>query len=69
MSDPRYAARSLIELNIISLEGVWLRYWGQGGSAGALDFDAFLYEIQEPPQLELAFLAWAMDDLEADSPH
>jgi hypothetical protein len=69
MVDPRQEARSLIEQNIISIEGLWLRYWGQGGSADPFDFDAFLYEIQEPPQFELAVLAWAMDDLEADSPY
>jgi hypothetical protein len=69
MVDPRQEARSLIKQNIISLEGLWLRYWGQGGNADPFDFDAFLYEIQEPAQFELAVLAWAMEDLEADSPH
>lgn len=69
MNDPRQTARDLIELNIISLEGLWLRYWGNGGSADEFDFAAHLYEIQEPPPFELAVLAWAMEDLEADSPH
>ncbi|WP_258805738.1 hypothetical protein [Pseudarthrobacter sp. NS4] len=69
MSDPRRTARCLIELKIISLEGLWLRYWGNGGSASAFDFDAFQYGIREPPPYELAVLAWVMEDLEADSPH
>lgn len=69
MKDPRQTARVLIEQNIISLEGLWLRYWGNGGSADEFDFDAHLYEIQEPPPFELSVLAWAMDDLEAGSPH
>lgn len=69
MSDPRQAERGLIELNIISLEGLWLTYWGNGGSADAFDFDADLYEIQDAPPFELNVLAWAMEDLEADFPN
>lgn len=69
MSDPRQAARGLIELNIITFEGLWVRYWGNGGSADAFDFDAHLYEIQEAPPFELNVLAWAMEDLEADFSH
>ncbi|WP_458780574.1 hypothetical protein [Arthrobacter sp. D3-16] len=68
MSDPRQTARALIDRNIISLEGLWLRYWGNGGSADEFDFDAHLYGIQEPPPFELNVLAWAMEDLDADSP-
>jgi hypothetical protein len=68
MTDPRQAARGLIERNIISLEGLWLRYWGNGGSADEFDFDAHLYEIQEPPPFELDVLAWAVEDLDADLP-
>lgn len=64
---PRLTARTLIELKIISLQGLWLRYWANGGSANAFDLDAFLYEILEPPPFELSVLAWAMEDLEADS--
>jgi hypothetical protein len=67
MDDPRHAARSLIELHITSVEGLWLRYWGHGGRADAFDFDAYLYELQEPPAFKLGVLAWAMEDLEADS--
>jgi hypothetical protein len=68
MSDPRQTARVLIERDIISLEGLWLRYWGNGGSADEFDFDAHLYGIQEPPPFELNVLAWAMEGLDADSP-
>ena len=69
MEDPRHAARSLIELNIISVEGLWLRYWGNGGNADAFDFEACLYEVQVLPGCELVVLAWVMEDLEAEFPH
>lgn len=69
LDDPRRAARRLIELDIISVEGLWLRYWGHGGSANTFDFEACLYEIQELPRYELSVLGWAMEDLEAGSPH
>ena len=69
MDDPRRAARRLIEQSIISAEGLWLRYWGQGGSADTFEFEAWLYEIQELPPYQRAVLGWAMEDLEAGSPH
>lgn len=69
MDDPRHAARSLLELNVISVEGLWLRYWGNGGIADTFDFEACLYEVRELPEYELAVLAWVMEDLGAESSH
>ncbi|WP_181762582.1 hypothetical protein [Pseudarthrobacter sp. B4EP4b] len=56
-------------MNIISVERLWLRYWGNGGIADAFNFEACLYEVQELPEYELAVLAWVVEDLEAESPH
>lgn len=68
MDDPRYLARALVEVNVISVEGLWFRYWGHGGSADAFEFEACLYEVQKLAHYELSVLGWAMEDLEAGPP-
>ncbi|MBT2586522.1 hypothetical protein J7I86_11860 [Arthrobacter sp. ISL-95] len=70
MNDPRQTARNLIGEHFITLDRLWIRYWANGGNVTLFDLDAYLYEIQDPPPVDLRILAWAVEDLrEADSRH
>ena len=67
MTDPRHTARTLIEQHAVTLEGLWIQYWGEGENASIFEFDAYLYGVLERPPYELDILAWAMEDLEESS--
>jgi hypothetical protein len=56
MSDPRQTARVLIERDIISLECLRLRYWGNGGSADEFDFEHTSTGSRNLPRFNSMFL-------------
>ncbi|WP_369745661.1 hypothetical protein [Paenarthrobacter sp. AMU7] len=63
MPDPRERARDLLEQDSITLERLWIKYWGEGGTADPLELDAYVHEALRPHPFELALIAWAMEDL------
>ncbi|MFK0040580.1 hypothetical protein ACIQTW_12130 [Paenarthrobacter sp. NPDC090517] len=69
MHDPRQSARNLLNQNTITLERLWIKYWGEGGTADPLELDAYVHEALRPHPFELTLLAWAMDDLQAGPRH
>lgn len=69
MHDPRQRARDLLEQDNITLEQLWLKYWGEGGNAQPMELDAYVQEALRPHPFELTLLAWAMDDLQAGPRH
>lgn len=64
MNDPREGARDLLEQNAITIKSLWVRYWAHGGNATLFEFEAGLYEIQEPSASDFLSLALAMEGLE-----
>lgn len=64
MNDPRQAARDLLEQNAITIKSLWIRYWSHRGNATLFEFEAYLYELQEPSASDSLSLALAMEDLE-----
>ncbi|YCK79734.1 hypothetical protein M1D89_01515 (plasmid) [Arthrobacter sp. D3-18] len=65
MHDPRKSARFLLDQNTITLEWLWIKYWGEGGNATALELDAYVHEALRPHPSELDLIAWAMEDLDS----
>lgn len=61
MEDPRRTARAMIEQQTITLDDLWVRYWANGGSAHAFEFDAYLNGAQELDPFELKILAWSLE--------
>jgi hypothetical protein len=43
-----------------SLGDLWLRCWADGGSAHAVEFDAYPKGAQKLDSFELKIIAWAM---------
>lgn len=66
MHDPRQTARTLIEHHDVTLDHLWVMYWAEGGSAPLPNFEAFLYEAQEPAPFDLEILTWAIEDIEGE---
>jgi len=62
MRDPRHAAGNLLGTRTISLDLLWLRYWAQGGTAGVLEFDAYIHGALQPEQFELKLIDWALEE-------
>lgn len=62
MRDPRHAARNLLGAKAISLDLLWLRYWAQGGTAGVLEFDAYVHGALQPEHIELQLIEWALEE-------
>lgn len=63
MYEPRQLARRLQEANTITLERLWIRYWGEGGNAGPLELDAYVHEALRAHPFELVLMTWAMEGL------
>lgn len=63
MTDPRKTARNHLGRHTITLDLLWLTYWGEGGAAPLFEFDAYIHEALKPPAFELRILTWAMEDL------
>lgn len=67
MQDPRVRAQALIGNDDAELHLLWLSYWGNGGQAMLVEFDAFVHGLMPLDAFELKVLAWAMEDYEAAS--
>lgn len=63
MTDSMHAARRLLEAHDITIERLWLRYWGNGGNASEFDLDAHLYEVHELAPFESRILSWAVEEI------
>ncbi|MFK4637257.1 hypothetical protein [Paenarthrobacter histidinolovorans] len=61
--DPRQSARNLLQLDTVTIERLWIRYWAEGGSADLLELDAYVHEALRPPAFELTLLGWATERL------
>lgn len=68
MHDPRQSARNLLNRDTISLEDLWIRYWGQGGNASPLELDAYVHEALRPQPFELDLISWAIEELPVNGP-
>ena len=68
MDDPRKTAREYLQRGTATLDQLWARYWGNGGSAGPVEFEAYLYAAQDPPAQELEILGWALTEIITDIP-
>ncbi|MCY1199390.1 hypothetical protein D9M72_107920 [compost metagenome] len=64
--DPHTLARELLERHVLSLGELWLYYWRNGGNAGEMELDAFIYGIEVLAPLDLALPASALDDARRD---
>lgn len=62
MLDPRTRAQVLVHDDNDALHLLWAWYWGNGGDAGLMEFDAYLYELLVLDSFDLKILAWALDD-------
>lgn len=63
MEDPRLTARHLIELDEGYLHDLWLKYWGNGGNAQFLEFDAFVQDLNQQDDFDLRILGWAVEEV------
>lgn len=63
MQDPRLAARSLIAQDRFALWQLWLRYWGNGGNAQLMEFDAYIHGTYERSTIDLGMLALTLEEL------
>lgn len=64
--DPRLLARDLLQCHKLSLAELWLYYWGNGGTACEMEFDAFIHGIDGLAPVDLVLLASALDDARRD---
>lgn len=69
MEDPRLAALNLIGQDKNYLDDLWLKYWAQGGSAGSIEFEAYLHRLTPPDSFDLQILRWAIDEIAAAADH
>jgi hypothetical protein len=59
--DARPQARRLLGSGQLSLAVLWLHYWGQGGSGGLWELDAYIHEALALDDQENALLGWALE--------
>jgi hypothetical protein len=62
MLDPRTQAQVLVRDDNVSLRLLWAWYRGNGGDAGLVEFDAYLYELISLDAFDLKILVWALED-------
>ncbi|WP_258805714.1 hypothetical protein [Pseudarthrobacter sp. NS4] len=62
MLDPRMLAQVLVRDDNVSLRLLWAWYRGNGGNAGLMEFEAYLYELTSLDAFDLKILAWALED-------
>lgn len=67
MEDPRLTALNLIRQDRKYLDELWLKYWAEGGSAGSVEFEAYLHGLTQRDGFDLQILRWAIDDVTAAS--
>ncbi|MDR6685405.1 hypothetical protein J2Y41_000958 [Arthrobacter sp. 1088] len=64
MHDPRQNAQHILDQNAITLERLWITYWGEGGIASILELDAYVHEALRPHPFELDLIFWAIEELQ-----
>ncbi|WP_426007354.1 hypothetical protein ACPFL9_09835 [Paenarthrobacter sp. NyZ202] len=62
MNDPMRTARLLIQEHATTLERLWVGYWGNGGNASMIDFDAYIHEARTMPEFDRTVLTWAIEE-------
>jgi hypothetical protein len=62
MQDPRLAARNMIAQDGFVLWELWLRYWGNGGNAQLMEFDAYIHGAYECAAVDLEILALTLEE-------
>ena len=62
MLDPRTQAQVLVHDDKDALHTLWTWYWGNGGDAGIVEFDAYLCELIVLDSFDLKILSWALED-------
>lgn len=60
--DARIRAKSLLEGQSVALYDLWLTYWSSGGNAGILEFEAFIYGVLIPTEMDISLLECAVRD-------
>jgi hypothetical protein len=63
LEDPRLTALNFIRQDKNYLDELWLKYWAQGGSAGSVEFEAYLHGLTQRDSYDLQILRWAIDDI------
>jgi hypothetical protein len=53
----------MIEQNEIDVNELWVLYFANGGNALSFEFESFLYQVSEPPALDLDLLDLAIEEL------
>lgn len=65
VEDPRLTTRNKIEHDETDVYDLWLRYVANGGNASALEFESFLYGLNEPSALDLDLLGLAVEEVQS----
>jgi len=66
MEDPREKALEMVQQDQISIDSLWLRYFANGGDAGPLDFEAYVYGLLDLAGSDALILSWAVDEVSPD---
>jgi hypothetical protein len=53
----------MLQQNTASIEQLWLRYYANGGNADPLEFEAYIYGLLLPDDLDVLILSWAIEDV------
>lgn len=57
----------MIEQHETDIDELWLAYFSIGGNAIKIEFEAFLYGIQEPSDIDVELLDIALEDIKEHS--
>jgi hypothetical protein len=63
MQEPRLAARNLVDQDGFALWELWVRYWGNGGDAQLMEFDAYIHGAYECAAVDLEIPALTLEEL------
>lgn len=55
----------MVQQDRTSIENLWLRYFANGGNAGPLDFEAYIYGLLDPDEYDALILFWAVEEVSA----
>ncbi|MGY4542629.1 hypothetical protein ACVWY0_002553 [Arthrobacter sp. UYNi723] len=59
---PRDRARNLLDRQSVALYDLWLTYWSYGGNAEILEFEALIYGMLIPTEMDFIQLECAVRD-------
>lgn len=60
--DARIRPKNLLDAQSVALYDLWLTYWSYAGNAGILEFEAFIYGVLKPTEMDLYLLECAVRD-------